>query len=60
VTGSEFRVYGYLAELEMKVFENHTRNLKVGQNAEDFPIDESLSLADLKGHPIFLVFWKTL
>jgi peroxiredoxin len=44
----------------MKIFEKQTRNLKVGQKAEDFPLEENLSLADLKGHPIFLVFWKTL
>ena len=44
----------------MKVFENQTRNLKVGQKAEDFPIDDNLSLAGFRGYPIFLVFWKTL
>jgi hypothetical protein len=44
----------------LKVFEGQTRKLKVGREAEDFPMDDNLSLADLKGHPIFLVFWKTL
>ena len=44
----------------MKVFENLTGNLKVGQEADDFPIDNDLSLSDLKGSPIFLVFWNTL
>jgi hypothetical protein len=44
----------------MKVFENQTRNLKIGQEAEDFTIGNNLSLLNLKGYPIFLVFWKTL
>jgi hypothetical protein len=44
----------------MKVFEERTGRLEVGQKTEDFPIDQKRSLADLKGHPIFLVFWKTL
>jgi hypothetical protein len=44
----------------LKVFKDQIKNLKVGQEAEAFPIDDHLSLLDLKGHPIFLVFWKTL
>ncbi len=44
----------------MKVFEKQTGILKIGQEAKDFHIGENLSLADLKGHPIFLVFWKSL
>ena len=44
----------------MKVFENQGRNLRVGQKAEDFTIDDNRSLIGLRGHPIFLVFWKTL
>ena len=60
MAGSGFRVHKHLGELEMKVFENQTGNLRVGQKAEDVPIDENRSLADLKGDPIFLVFWKTL
>jgi len=43
----------------MKVFENQKENLKVGQEAEDFPIGNDLSLSHSKGSPIFLVFWKT-
>jgi len=44
----------------MKVFENLTGNLKVGQEADDFPVGNNLFLSNLKGSPIFLVFWKTL
>ncbi len=44
----------------MKVFEDQTRKLEVGHEAEDFTIGNDLSLSDLKGSPIFLVFWKTL
>jgi hypothetical protein len=44
----------------MKVFENQTGSLKVGQKVEDFSISDNLSLADLRDHPTFLVFWKTL
>ena len=44
----------------MKVFENQTEHLKVGQWVEDFPGNNNLSLSDLKGSPILLVFWKTL
>jgi len=44
----------------MKVFENQTGGLKVGQKAEDFSISDNQSLADLRDHLIFLVFWKTL
>jgi len=44
----------------MKVFEYQAGNLKVGQEAEDFSIGNELLLSNLKGSPIFLVFWKTL
>jgi hypothetical protein len=44
----------------MKVFEGQMGKLEVGQEAEDFPINDNLSLGDLKGSLIFLVFWKTL
>jgi peroxiredoxin len=44
----------------MKVFENLAEHLKVGQWAEDFSVSNDLSLSDLKGSPILLVFWKTL
>jgi len=44
----------------MKVFEERMNRLKVEQEPEDFPINDNLSLSDLKGCPIFLVFWKTL
>jgi hypothetical protein len=44
----------------LEVFKNQIKNLEVGQEAEGFKIDDHLSLLDLKGHPIFLVFWKTL
>ncbi len=44
----------------MKVFEDQARTLEVGQKAENFHIRDNLSLSDLKGSPIFLVFWKTL
>ena len=44
----------------MKAFEDQAGKLKVGQKAEDFVITANQSLSDLKGHPIFLVFWKTL
>jgi hypothetical protein len=44
----------------MKVFENQTEYLKVGQRVRDFPMSHNLSLSDLKRSPIFLVFWKTL
>jgi hypothetical protein len=44
----------------MKIFENQKSRLRVGQEVENFLVTDNLSLADLKGHPIFLVFWKTL
>jgi hypothetical protein len=44
----------------MKVFEEQMNRLKVGQETEDFSINDNLFLSDLKGYPIFLVFWKTL
>jgi len=44
----------------LKVFEGKTKKLKAGQEAEDFSIGNDLFLSDLKGSPIFLVFWKTL
>jgi len=46
--------------MKMKVFKNLTGNLKVGQEAEDFPIGNDRFLSDLKRSPILLVFWKTL
>ena len=46
----------------MKIFDDQLRTLEVGQDqdAEDFRIGDDLCLSDLKGSPIFLVFWKTL
>jgi len=44
----------------MKVFEEHVSRFKEGHEVDDFPINGKLSLSALKGHPIFLVFWKTL
>ena len=44
----------------MKVFEDHVSRFKEGNEVGDFPINGELSLPDLKGYPIFLVFWKTL
>lgn len=46
----------------MKVFDNQTGSLKVGHKVKDFPIDidKDLSLSNVKGSPIFLVFWKTI
>lgn len=46
--------------IEMRVFEDLSRTLEVGQEVEDLRIREDLCLSDLKGSPIFLVFWKTL
>jgi hypothetical protein len=44
----------------MKIFDDQSRTLEVGQEAVDFPIDDGSYLSDLKGAPIFLVFWKAL
>jgi hypothetical protein len=44
----------------MKVFEEHVSTFKEGNEVDDFPINGKLSLSDLKGNPILLVFWKTL
>lgn len=44
----------------MRVFEEQTRKIEVGQEAEDFPVGNDLFLSNLKGSLIFLVFWKTL
>jgi hypothetical protein len=44
----------------MKIFDEQADRLKVGQEVEDFPIGDNLYLTELKGTPIFLVFWKTL
>jgi len=44
----------------MKVFEDQTKKLDINQEAEDFPVGNNLFLSNLKGSPIFLVFWKTL
>ena len=44
----------------MKVFENLTKKLEVGQEAENFQVGENQSLSDLKGSVILLVYWKTL
>jgi hypothetical protein len=46
-------------EEKMKVFEEHASRFKEGHEVDDFPINGKLSLSDLKGYPIFLVFWKT-
>ena len=44
----------------MKVFEDQTKKLDISHEAEDFPVGNNLFLSNLKGSPIFLVFWKTL
>jgi len=44
----------------MKVFKEQINPIKVGQEVENFLVADNLSLEDLKGNPIFLVFWKTL
>ncbi len=44
----------------MKIFDEQIYRLKIGQEAEDFPIDNAISLSNFKGSPIFLVFWKAL
>ncbi len=44
----------------MRVFEDQTQKLEVGQEAEDFPIGNDLFPSNLKGSPIFLIFWRTL
>jgi peroxiredoxin len=44
----------------MKVFEEQANRLKVGQQANNIPLNENLYLSNFKGHPILLVFWKTL
>jgi hypothetical protein len=44
----------------MKVSDDQSGKLKIGQEAVDFPINDDSSLMDLKGSPIFLVFWKIL
>ncbi len=44
----------------MRIFEEQKSRLQVGQEAEDFPINDNLSLADLEGQTILLVFWKAL
>ena len=44
----------------MKVFDDQTNGIKVGQRAENFRIDDTLWLSDLEGFPIFFVFWKSL
>ncbi len=44
----------------MKVFEEQVNRLRVGQESDNIPLSESLYLSNFKGHPILLVFWKTL
>jgi hypothetical protein len=44
----------------MKIFEEQANRLKVGQEAEAFSLNEKLPLSNFRGHPILLVFWKTL
>jgi peroxiredoxin len=44
----------------MKVFEEQVNRLKVGQEADSISLDENLYLSNFRGHPILLVFWKTL
>ena len=44
----------------MRIFEDQSRKIEVGQEAENFPIGNDLFLSNLKGSRIFLVFWKTL
>jgi len=49
-----------LGRKKLKVFEGQTRKLKVGEEAEDSPVGNDLFLSNLRGSPIFLIFWKTL
>jgi hypothetical protein len=44
----------------MKIFEKQKSRFRVGQEVENSLVTDKLSLVDLKGSPIFLVFWKTL
>ena len=44
----------------MKVFEEQTEKLEIGKEAEDFTVGNDLFLSDLRGSPIFLIFWKAL
>ena len=44
----------------MKVFEEQTDKLKVGEVSENISLSENSRLSNFKGHPILLVFWKTL
>ena len=44
----------------MKVFEAQTKRIGIGRKAENVLISSDLSLSNVKGSPIFLVFWKTL
>ena len=44
----------------MRIFEDQSRKIEIGQEAVDFPIGNDLFLSNLKGSLIFLVFWKTL
>jgi hypothetical protein len=45
---------------EMKIFEELMNRLKVGQETDDISLNEKLHLSNFRGHPILLVFWKTL
>jgi hypothetical protein len=44
----------------VKVFEGQTKKLEIGKEAEDFTVGNDLFLSDLRGSPIFLIFWKAL
>ena len=44
----------------MRILEDQSRKIEVGQEAEIFSIGNDLFLSYWKGSLIFLVFWKSL
>ncbi len=44
----------------MKVFDDQTNIIEVGQKAAAFLIGGDLCLYGLEGFPLFFVFWKSL
>jgi len=55
-----YKTISFSRGTKMKIFEQQGNRLKVGQEAEDFSIGYDLFLSNLKGSPVFFVFWKTL
>jgi hypothetical protein len=45
---------------EMKIFEEQVNRLKVGKEVDALSLNGNLYLSNFRGHPILLVFWKTL